>query len=203
MKKVLLVLFLFIISIPGLYADEYVISKVQCLMENFGRINTEEISFKYDDENDLYYLQRSTYTQIYVYIFKPSDLEQLRSNFLKANNWIKIAKDNKVSVSPKEMPNSAIPVKGAMKSGSNWYTTRLNIPLKFFFACDVNESFYTLTIKGGSEKSSQNEFIDIEFDLLVFFNEQIDAFIDAISPENIERAKAKHQQEKKASELFQ
>lgn len=202
MKKVLLVLFLFIIFISGLYADEYVISTIQCLMEEYGTISTEEINFKYDDEKNLYYLQWSKYAQSYWFYIYPSDLEQIRANLKKAKEWEKIAKDNKTNVT-KEIPNSAISVKATMKSSNDWYTTRRNIPLNFFFACDVRESFYTLIIRGGAEKSTQNEFIDIEFNTLVFDSKQISDFSAAISHETVEQAKIKHQQGKKAADLFQ
>lgn len=203
MKKNLFIFFLFITFTFSLFADEYVISDIQCYKKAFGNIEKEEISFKFfDDEDNSYSLQWSTYSRLYWFIFESDSLRQLRTNLLKAKEWINIAKENKTNIT-KEIPNSSISFLGAMRSDNNFYTAKRLIPIRFFFACDVEKSYYTIFLEGRTEKTMQNEFVDIEFENIYFVNNQIDDFIDAISPEIIEKAKLRHQQEKKASDLFQ
>lgn len=202
MKRFIIVFCLFVLFAATLYADEFIISEIQCYADNGVGINDEEINFKYDDESNVYYLQRSTFLDSYWFYIYPSDLEKLRANLAKAKEWSKIAKDNKVDVT-KEIPNSTISIEATMKSSNDWYHTRRNIPLKFFFVADMEEQICMFIIKGGAQKSLKNEYIEIEFEDLIFVEDQIDDFIDAISPETIEKAIAKHQQKKKSSELFQ
>ena len=43
-----------------------------------------------------------------------------------------MAKENVVELS-KELPDSVIEVEGTLKSGSDWYYSRFDIPLKFIW----------------------------------------------------------------------
>ena len=189
--------------VSAVYADEYVISKIDCYKKSYGNFDNAEISFKFfDDEQNIYCLQWSTYSHTYWFPIMPEDLEKMRATLVKSKEWTRIAKENKTEVT-KEIPGSTINVVGGMKSGNDFYTTRRPIPLTFIFAANAKEAYYVLFIKGDSAKAKENEFIDIEFDTIGLYDYQIDDFIDAISPETIEKAKSKHQQEKKNAELFQ
>ena len=199
MKKNIFVFIIFMLFSFAIYADEYVISEIDGYNLKDEKV---EINFKYDDGYNIYYLQRSTYSNVYWFHLIPIDLEQLKANLAKAKEWAKIAKENKTDVI-KEIPNSKIGIKATMKSGNEWYTTRKNLSLNFVFASVENGSAYSVMLYGEEEKSTQNEFIGIEFEPIYFAGKQIDDFIDAISPETIEKAKSKHQQEKKNAELFQ
>ncbi len=162
-----------------------------------------EVTFKYDDEENVYYIYRSTYSSAYWFILTPAKLEKLRANLNKVQEWSKLAKEKKASIS-KELPDSNISVEGIMNRGNDWYSTRWNIDLNFFFVSQVNEEseFISLLLRGGEEESSQNEFVDIEFESVVFINNEIDSLISAISNKTIEAAKTRHTQEKTISDMF-
>ena len=201
MKKIFSFVILTFLMISSVFADEYVISKIECIEAE--HYYDRELSFKYDDEDDVYYIYRSTYSKAYWFTLTPTKLEQLRKNIKKVQEWSKIAKENKSSIS-KEVPDSLIKVEGIMKSGNDWYTTRWDIPLNFFFISSPSEGveIVSFLMRGGEQESRQNEFIDIEFESVIFINNDIDKFAEAISVETIENAKKKHAEEKKQEDMF-
>lgn len=201
MKKIITFVTILLVGLSAALADEYVISNIECYSsEGF---YDRELTFKYDDEEDVYYICRYTYSTAYWFTFTPTQLEKLREVLSKTQEWVKIASENRTSIT-KELPDSAISVRGIMKQGNNWYTTKWDIPLNFFFISQISENseLLTLFIRGNKEDSKQNQFIDIEFESVVFFDDGIEAFAKAISPETIEAAKEKHAQEKKSEDLF-
>lgn len=201
MKRVLAFVAVLFMGLSAIFADEYVISKVDCMAAD--GLYDRELTFKYDDEDNVYYICRSTYSAVYWFTLTPAKLEKLRANLNKVQEWSKLAKENKASIS-KELPDSKISVEGTMKRGNDWYSTRWNIDINFFFVSQVNEEseIISLLLRGGEEESRQNEFVDIEFESVVFLNNEIDSLINAISNETIEAAKSKHSQEKTTSDLF-
>ena len=194
---------LFLVMLMGVvaFADEYVISKIKCLDTEF--YYSREITFKYDDEDDVYYFYRSGYSLSYWFTLTPDEVEKLRNVLIKVKEWGKIAKENKATIS-KEIPDSVIEVEGTMKSGNSWYVTRREIPLHFFFISSFSDDaeLTSLTIVGGEVESKQNQFVGIEFEDVLFINTSIDDFIKAISKETVEEAKRKHANQKNASGLF-
>ena len=56
--------------------------------------------------------------------------------------------------------------------------------------------------EGNQQLNNFGAFIDIEFDSIIFINNQIDEFINAISSETIETGKNNHKEQKKAAEMF-
>lgn len=201
MKKILFVFSFLICGLSALFADEYVVSKIDCMAAD--GFYDRELTFKYDDSENVYYLCRSTYSAVYWFTLTPAKLEKLRTNLNKVQEWSKLAKENKSSIS-KELPDSKISVEGTMKRGNDWYTTRWNIDLNFFFISQVTDEaeVMSLLLRGGEESSKQNQFVDIEFESVAFINTQIDEFIKAISSESVEEAKKKHRQEKTAADMF-
>lgn len=198
MKRLFFVLFLLLFLSSYLYADNYMISTIRGYDKNRDII---ELYFNYDDELNLYFLERRELFFTYWYQLYPDDIKQLRENLYKAKDWAKIAKENKTDIS-KAIPNS-ISSKGIMLYDSSWYTTERNITLRFVFASKENGTVSAIGLAGDGEKTKQNQFLNINFEIILFFTNQIDDFINAISPTTIEQAKAKHQQEKKTLELFQ
>ena len=200
MKRIIFGLLIFFVNISA-FADEYVISKIECRDSEY--FYNKSISFKYDDEENVYYLFRSDYSSSYLFTLTPEKLEQLRNNLSKTKEWVDLANANKTTIS-KELPDSEIKVEGTMKTGRNWYVTKKDIPLNFFFISSFSEEaeFTSLTIVGGESESKQNKYIDIEFENVVFINTAIDDFITAISKETVDKAKEKHANEKNASDLF-
>lgn len=201
MKKIFAFLMVFMLSLSATFADEYVVSKIECLSVD-GFLD-QEISFKYDDSENVYYLYRYTYSRSYWFTLTPEEVEKLRANLNKAKDWIKIAKENNSTIK-KELPDSKISVEGSMSSGNDWYETRNDIDLDFIFVATLAEEpkITSLLIRGEAEPSRQNQYIDVEFESVVFINEQIDAFIEGISEEAIEAAKEKHKKEKAEADLF-
>lgn len=200
MKKIICFIISVFITIIG-FADEYLISTIECVEpDNF---YDSELTLKYDDENDVYYIFRSTFSRSYWFTFTPEKLDQLRNILKKAEEWSKLANNHKSSIS-KELPDSLMKVEGTMKSGNDWYTTRWDISLNFFFISLFSDDTgaVTLLMKGGSQESKQNQFIDIEFESVVFLNSEIDDFLNAISKETVEKAKINREKQKKAAELF-
>lgn len=200
MKKIICFIISVFITIIG-FADEYLISTIECVEpDNF---YDSELTLKYDDENDVYYIFRSTFSRSYWFTFTPEKLEQLRNNLKKAKEWSKLANSNKSSIN-KELPNSLITVEGTMKSGNDWYTTRWDIPLNFFFISSFSDGVgaVTLLMRGGAQESKQNQFIDVEFESVVFINSEIDDFFKAISKETVEKEKENRKKQKKDAELF-
>lgn len=198
-KKICCFICFFIVTIC--FADEYVISKIECVETQ--NLYDRELTLKYDDEDNVFYLFRSTYSRSYWFTLNPSKLEQLRQNLIKTQEWGKLAKDNKSSIK-KEIPNSVIKVSGTMKSGNDWYTTYKDIPLKFFFVSSFSDDFeiVSLMLVGDEQESKQNQFIDIEFESVLFLNSEIDDFANAISKETVDNAIKKHTEEKQAADIF-
>lgn len=201
MKKIFAFITVLFMGLSVVFADEYVVSKIDCMAAD--GFYDRELTIKYDDSENVYYLCRSTYSAVYWFTLTPAKLEKLRANLNKVKEWEKLAKENKSSIS-KELPDSKISVEGTMKRGNDWYTTRWNIDLNFFFVSQITDeaNVISLLLRGGEVESRQNQFVDIEFESLVFINTEIDSFIDAISTETIESAKTKHKQEKSAADMF-
>lgn len=201
MKKIFALVTVFILGLSTLFADEYVVSKIECIAAD--GLYDRELTFKYDDSENVYYLCRSTYSAVYWFTLTPENLEKLRANLKKVQEWAKLAKENKSSIS-KELPDSSFSVEGTMKRGNNWYSTKWNIELNFFFISHISDEgeIISFMIRGGEKSSKQNQYIDIEFESVVFLNTEIDALINAISSETIEAAKLKHCQEMKTADMF-
>ena len=137
------------------------------------------------------------------FFFTSDEVEKLRINLQKVQEWSKLAKEKKVSIK-KELPNSKIYVQGEKRIGNNFYSSTYETPLLFTFISIIeNDRVHTsLRIEGESVVSSENEFVNIEFGQIVFLNEQIDLFINAISSKTVESAREKYEKEKKDSDLF-
>lgn len=201
MKKIFALVTVFLMGFSAVIADEYVVSKIECISADgfFAR----ELTFKYDDSENVYYLYRSTYSGAYWFTLTPDKLEKLRANLNKVQEWSKLARESRSSIY-KELPDSKISVDGIMKFGNDWYSTRWNIDLNFFFVSQITEEsdVISLLLRGGAEESRQNQFIDIEFESVFFLNNEIDSFINAISEETVEGAKKQHAKEKSAADMF-
>lgn len=201
MKIKYLFFIIIFLNLSCIFADEYIISKLNCVEpENYYK---RELLLKYDDEDDVYYLYKSTYSHSYWYTLTAADLDKFRTNVEKAKEWINIAKKNKVSVK-KELPDSELSVEGAKKSGNDWYFTRWDIDISFLFAAgfENDKELFILLLEGGESESSENMFIDIEFESVFFMNDQIYGLSNAISKETVEKAKLKHEEDKKTADMF-
>lgn len=201
MKKLLLVVGLLFVVLAAGFTDEYVISTIDCYRTDY--FFEKELVFKYDDENDLYYLYSSNSYSACWFILTPEDLEILRANVGKALDWIQIAKDNNTSVT-KELPDSKMYIKAIMRRGDDWYNSRREITLTFTFLSKIepNEVLCSLLIDGTEVPTVQNQYIDIEFEDVVFVDDLIDFFYNAISEETIEKAKKQHEKQKEVDALF-
>lgn len=201
MKKIFALVTVLVLGLSALFADEYVVSKIDCIAAD--GFYDRELTFKYDDSDNIYYLCRSTYSAVYWFTLTPTKLEKLRANLNKVQEWANLAKENKSSIS-KELPDSIFSVEGTMKRGNDWYSLRWNIDLNFFFISHISDEgeIISFMIRGGEESSKQNQYIDIEFESVIFLNAEIDSLIKAISSETIEVAKLKHSQEKKTADMF-
>ena len=197
-KRICLLLVLF--AVINVFADEYVISKIKYYD---GDYYTRELSLKYSDKNDEYYLFRSTYSRSYWYTLTSDSLDKLRNNLAKTKEWEQLAKANKSTIT-KELPDSVIEVEGTMKSGSEWYFTSSDIPLSFHFMSNIADDHESvaLYLLGGEKGTTKNKYITIEFESMLIVDSQIDDFINAISEETINEAKLKHEKEKNTADLF-
>lgn len=139
----------------------------------------------------------------YWFTFSSLEVEKLRSNLQKVQEWSKLAKEKKLSIT-KELPNSNIYVLGKMRVGNRWYSSISYTPLSFNFLSEIENDKETIGISiiGGTVVSSENEFVDIKFENIAFLNEQIDLFINAISAKTVESAREKYEKQKKDSDLF-
>lgn len=90
MKIKYLFFIIIFLNLSCIFADEYIISKLNCVEpENYYK---RELLLKYDDEDDVYYLYKSTYSHSYWYTLTAADLDKFRTNVEKAKEWINIAK---------------------------------------------------------------------------------------------------------------
>lgn len=139
----------------------------------------------------------------YWFTFSSLEVEKLRSNLQKVQEWSKLAKEKKLSIT-KELPNSNIYVLGKMRVGNRWYSSISYTPLSFNFLSEIENDKETIGISiiGGTVVSSENEFVDIKFENIAFLNEQIDLFINAISSKTVESAREKYEKQKKDSDIF-
>ncbi len=199
MKRVLCLVFVVLLSVNS-FCDEYVVSKFSYYDSDF---YSHEMTLKYSDKNNEFYLFRSTYSRSYWFTLTPEKLDALRNNLTKVKEWEKVAKDNKSTIT-KELPDAIINVEGTMKSGSDWYFTSSDIPLNFFFMSNISDDHESvaLYLPGGEKGSTKNKYITIEFESMLLADAQIDDFIKAISEETINEAILKHENEKNTADLF-
>lgn len=85
MKKIFALVTVFILGLSTLFADEYVVSKIECIAAD--GLYDRELTFKYDDSENVYYLCRSTYSAVYWFTLTPENLEKLRANLKKVQEW--------------------------------------------------------------------------------------------------------------------
>ena len=139
----------------------------------------------------------------YWFYFTSDEVEKLRINLQKVQEWSKLAKEKKLSIE-KELPNSKIYVQGNKYFGNKYYSSTYETPLLFTFISIIenDREYISLRIEGESVVSSENEFVNIEFGQIIFVNEQIDLFINAISSKTVESAREKYEKQKKDSDLF-
>ena len=201
MKKLFLEVSLLSSFLAFGFTDEYIISTIDCYDAKY--FLEEQIYFKYDDEENLYYLQKKDYFSSAWYVLTPENLEILRANIKKALDWGKIAKENKTSIS-KELPDSQIKVSAIKEYHNEWYSSSRDITLTFNFLSVVEHStvICSLVIYGNQVPSLQNQYIDIEFEEVIFTTDLIEYFYDSISPETIEAAQKQHEKQKEAEALF-
>lgn len=201
MKKLVIFLSVLILGLSAVFADEYPVSTIKAF--DVKDYYEQELTLKYDDSENVYYLFRSTYRGSYWFTLTPTKLEKLRATVKKAQEWSAIAIEKKTSVK-KELPDSELKVPGTLHSGSDWYTTRWDLTLKYHFVAEVNDttSIVSILLVGDEEASRQNQYMDIEFPSYVFINSQIDDLANAISEETIKKAKENHKAEKEAADMF-
>lgn len=113
-----------------------------------------------------------------------SSLERAKAKY---SEWVKTAKDNKVTDFSKEMVISCT-VDGYFLYGREWHFTR-DIELIFRFRV-MNQSY--LIINTGVMKSSSNEYIDVDGFIMHFASESdISSFIKKVSMASIQEFKNK------------
>lgn len=202
MRRFYLLVCLFVVACSSLFADEYVISKIDCCSEDFYE---RQLALKYDDKSDVFYLFRSDYSSMYWFTLSPSDLVKLRTSLVKYKEWEELAKTNITEVT-KELPDSSLSVKGTEIRGNDIYETLRDLTLHLYFISitkDAEDSVFTmLYLKGGEMQSRQNKYHDIEFESVTFLDDQVDALIQAISQEAVDAAVAAHNKKKADADLF-
>lgn len=209
MKKLfLLLLMLFCYLLPLSAEDCYVVSKFDGYASDDNgrpvrRTNEFQCYPTFFGEGGEYCVFFYSDSARYWFFFTSDEVEKLRINLQKVQEWSKLAKEKKVSIK-KELPNSKIYVQGEKRIGNNFYSSTYETPLLFTFISIIeNDRVHTsLRIEGESVVSSENEFVYIEFGQIVFLNEQIDLFINAISSKTVESAREKYEKEKKDSDIF-
>lgn len=195
-----------ILSFVGsfLAADEYVIGKVSYYDYEYG--NPETINFKYDDKEKIFYLQTADWLTTGWVELSSAQLVSLRSTLKKALDWTKIAEDNGSEIK-KEIPDSTITSNVTWTSGDNWYKNnswdKLSIHSHFIAAGEKGETLSTLLMIAGKVTSSSNKYEKYEFPTLVLLKPNIENFLEVISEENIQSVINKHNESKKAEDLFQ
>lgn len=201
MKKVFASFLVLLAVVTGVYSDEYVISKIECIDADY--FTNREVTLKYDDEENMFYLCRYEYNKAYWFDLTVSQLNSLRATVKKAQEWSKQAKENKSTIR-KEIPNSQLSCPVTMKWGNDWYTGTRSTSFQFMFVSSFEgETGITSILWSGSSPSSrQNSYIDLEFDSVILLNTEIDDFAEAISEKTVNTAINKHNQEKKAADLF-
>lgn len=201
MKKIFLILSFLVCGLSAMFADEFVVSSVGC--SNAKTFYDEEITLKYDDKANVFYLFRSDYSRIYWYTLTPEKLKQLRENVKKAQEWAQLAAEKKSSIS-KEIPNSTIKVPVTMKRGNDWYTSSYDMTLyfKFISSFDEKNGLTSLLIAGNAVSARQNRYCELEFESVVFINTSLDKFAEAISEESVNRAIEEQKKKKSEAEMF-
>lgn len=220
MKKFFLLLLVLFCCSSTLSADQYVECVDQYLVSSFncyapdwdGEYVIRTIDFQYSFVRDPYFGERDEYSffyyrggRRYCFFFTSDDVEKLRSNLQKVQEWSKLAKENKLSITKDlPLPDSIISVRVQMCIGNKCYTSILKIPLTFRFFSEIDSDRETiiLSIIGGTSVAFEDEFVDIEFEGIAFMNEQIDFFINAISSKAVESAREKYEKKKKDADMF-
>ena len=212
MKKLILLLLMLFCYLSTLSAEDgYVVSRFDgYVKEDNGGIVKRTIEFQCYPESHTFFGEGGEYCVFfysgsarYWFSFTSDGVEKLRINLQKVQEWSKLAKEKKLSIR-KELPNSNIYVLGKMCVGNRWYSSKSYTPLSFYFHSEIenDKEAIILGILGGTVVSSENEFVDIKFEDIVFLNEQIDLFINAISSKTVESAREKYEKEKKDSDIF-
>lgn len=212
MKKLFLLLLMLFCYLLTLSAEDcYVVSKFDGYVSGDNRRPVRRtIEFLCYPESHTFFGEGGEYCVFfysgsarYWFSFTSDGVEKLRINLQKVQEWSKLAKEKKLSIR-KELPNSNIYVLGKMCVGNRWYSSKSYTPLSFYFHSEIenDKEAIVLGIIGGTVVSSENEFVDIKFEDIVFLNEQIDLFINAISSKTVESAREKYEKQKKDSDIF-
>lgn len=201
MKRLLVLVSVFLLGLSALSADEYVVGSVDCYEVEYSF--DSKLVLKYDDSKDVYYLVQDSLYRTKWFTLSPENLEKLREIVKKAQEWADIARKNSATVT-KDIPDSQIKGECIMKSGNDWYKSYGNLALNFLFVANSDESGTNtfLGLIGDAKESLTNQFIDVEFESIVFVESQIDSLAKVISPESVQAAKEKHEAEKKVEDLF-
>lgn len=200
MKKLVILIGLFIFAAGLLAADEYVIGQISYYEPDYG--NPESINFKYEDTDKIFYLQTSDwYTTGWVEISN-DQLISLRKTLQKCLDWAKIAEESGTEVK-KELPDSTIISSVTWKSGDEWHknATWDKINIHTHFIAIENEHPMVL-ILANKIQSNDNKYLKYEFPTMIMPMDNIRDFIQVISEDNIQDVIAKHENSKKAEDLF-
>jgi len=204
MKRLFACFLLLLFVGSSLAADEYVIGKISYY--DYEYWNTETINFKYDDSNKIFYLQTADWLTTGWVELSSAQVETLRATLQKALDWAKIAEENGSEIK-KEIPNSTITTNVTWKSGDDWYKNKswdkLSIHSHFIAAGEKGDTLSTLLMIASKVTSATNQFEKYEFPEIVLLKSNMEEFLQVISEENIKAAIDKHNDAKKAEDLFQ
>lgn len=202
MKKIFLSIGLILLLSFGLFADEYTVFAGNAYTYNSVWKNLDETQFliRYDDEENIYYLFTSDWlNKIWIYLSE-DDLQTIRNTIAKYQDWVKIAKENRVEID-KEIPNSSIRTKVVWLYGDDdWYSASGLVLV--FEVLSQNSQRHQLVITSNKVESYSNEFIDVELEPLYFDESEAQELLNGISTEKIEAAKEEHNKKKEAQDLF-
>lgn len=184
-------------------ADEYVIGTVSYYDYEYG--NVKSFNIKYEDDDKQFYIQTADwYTTAWIEL-SSAQLTALRDSLTKAMDWAKIAEENGSEVK-KEIPNSTISSNVTWKSGDSWYKNdswnKLGIHMHFVAAGEKGDTVSTLLLIASKVQASSNKYEKYEFPTMVLLKPNIEGFLEVISEDNIKKVIDKHNESKKAEDLF-
>ncbi len=200
MKKKIIGILLFLLSLMYINADEYLMFTGKCYEYNslLKNLTDEEYAIKYDDESDIFYLRTADWINNAWIHLSWNDLAKFRKNIEKYFEWEKIAIEQKTELE-KQLPDATITTKITWKYGDDWYSAK-NFVLSFiFFSQSVTRHQFVLTT---SKATGSNQFVTYKIDGFYFDKNQIQQLYDALNEETLKKQIADFKKAKEKESLF-
>ena len=160
---------------------------------------------KYETDKEEYYIKTSDWLGDSNVILNQGQFESFRGIISKALDWCKLADEKRVEIY-KEIPNSVVEANVEWNWGVNQYKNASwdKLKFKFLFSSSEGDSNMVslLFIAAPEVTSSYDGDVTYSFPLVLLSENEISTFNNVISQKNINKVMKKHEESKKAEDLF-